>query len=302
MRKDQLVKNASYASVTTGLLILLVKLWGAVHSSSVSLMASLVDSMLDVTSSIVNMLAIHAALNPPDDKHRFGHNKIEDLAVFGQGVVFIVSGGFALYIAVRHILSGQHIQNPDTALNSILICTILTLILISYQSYVIKRTNSHIIRSDRVHYVADFGSDLAVIISLYASRYFHYIDYILGIIIALYIMSSSVGLLRQSIRNLIDEEFSDEDREKILEVLRNDSSILDVHDMKTRYAGNKAFIQFHMGLDPEISLVKAHDIADRIETKLREIFPDSEIIIHQDPLGYDRHVQYKEDLRRNAKN
>lgn len=301
MSKDQLVKNASYASVATGMLILLFKLWGAVHSSSISLMASLIDSMLDVTSSIVNMLAIHAALNPPDDKHRFGHNKIEDLAVFGQGVVFIVSGSFALYVAIKHILLGQHIQNPDTALNSILICTVLTLILILYQSYVIAKTNSHIIKSDRIHYISDLGSTLAVIISLYLSRYFHYIDYALGIIIALYIISSSTRLLKQSIKNLIDEEFSDGDKEKILEVLRNDSSILDVHDMKTRYAGNKAFIQFHISLDPEISLVKAHEIADRIEVKLREIFSESEIIIHQDPLGYDKHVQYKEDLRRNAK-
>jgi len=209
MNKDQLVKNASYASVTTGVLILLVKIWGAVNSSSVSLLASLVDSMLDVTSSVVNMLAVRAALSPPDNKHRFGHNKIEDLVVFGQGVIFIISGSFALYVAVRHILLGQHIQNSDTALNSIIICTILTLILISYQSYVVEKTNSQLIKSDRIHYVSDLGSDLAVIISLYASRYFHYVDYIFGIIIALYIMSASVELLRQSIRNLIDEEFSD---------------------------------------------------------------------------------------------
>ncbi|AVP86992.1 cation transporter [Candidatus Phycorickettsia trachydisci] len=302
MNKDQLVKNASYASVATGVLILFVKLWGAVHSSSVSLLASLVDSMLDVTSSIVNMLAVRAALSPPDSKHRFGHNKIEDLVVFGQGVIFIISGSFALYVAVSHILLGQHIQNSETALNSILICTILTLILISYQSYVVGKTNSQLIKSDRIHYISDLGSDLAVIISLYASQYFHYVDYIFGIIIALYIMSASIGLLRQSIRNLIDEEFSDEDREKVLEVLRNDSNVLDVHDMKTRYAGNKAFIQFHIGLDPSISLIKAHDIADKIEAKLQEIFPESEVMIHQDPLGYDKHVQYKEDLRRNAKN
>jgi len=302
MSKDQLVKKASYASVITGVLILLVKLWGAVHSSSVSLLASLVDSMLDVTSSVVNMLAVHAALSPPDNKHRFGHNKIEDLVVFGQGVVFIVSGSFALYIAIRHILLGQHIQNSETALNSIIICTALTLILISYQSYVVGKTNSQLIKSDRIHYISDLGSDLAVIISLYVSRYFHYVDYIFGVIIALYIMSASVGLLRQSIKNLIDEEFSDEDREKVLEILRNDLNILDVHDMKTRYASNKAFIQFHISLDPQISLIKAHDIADGVEAKLHKIFPESEIIIHQDPLGYDKHVQYREDLRRNAKN
>lgn len=302
MSKDQLVKNASYASVVTGVIILIIKLWGALQSSSVSLLASLVDSMLDVTSSVVNMLAVHAALSPPDNKHRFGHNKIEDLAVFGQGLVFIVSGAFALFVSIRQIILGQNIKNHDAAIVSILVCTVLALILILYQSYVIRKTDSQIIKSDRLHYSSDFSSNLAVIVSLYASRYFQSIDSILGIIIAIYIMFSSVGLLRQSIRNLIDEEFSDEDKEKILQVLRNDSGILDVHDMKTRYAGNKAFIQFHIGLDPEISLVKAHDIADRIEVKLRGIFPDSEIIIHQDPLGYDQYVQYREDLKRNAKN
>lgn len=164
MSKDQLVKNASYASVVTGVIILIIKLWGALQSSSVSLLASLVDSMLDVTSSVVNMLAVHAALSPPDNKHRFGHNKIEDLAVFGQGLVFIVSGAFALFVSIRQIILGQNIKNHDAAIVSILVCTVLALILILYQSYVIRKTDSQIIKSDRLHYSSDFSSNLAVIV------------------------------------------------------------------------------------------------------------------------------------------
>jgi ferrous-iron efflux pump FieF len=296
MEQNQLIKNASYVSVVTGLLIFVVKAFGWAKSDSMSLFASLVDSLLDISSSLLNMAAIHIALTPPDDNHRFGHNKVQDLAIFGQAIFFISSGAFTLFIAIKKLLSGHYVIAQQTGVVTMLICMILGLLLLIYQSYVIKKTDSNIIKSDRVHYIADIASNLAVILSIIGSRYFYAIDSIFAVLISTYIIYSAVELFRTSVKNLVDEEFSQEDKDKVLQVLKNNSDILGVHNLKTRHAGNKAFIQCHIDLDPTISLIAAHTISENICQELLAIFPSGEVIIHQDPLGYDDEIQHRENI------
>jgi cation diffusion facilitator family transporter len=297
MKQNQLVKNASYFSVITGVLILLVKALGWLKSDSVSLFASLVDSLLDVTSSLLNVIAIHIALAPADDNHRFGHDKVQDLAIFGQAIFFIASGAFTFFVSTKKLIYANYVIKHDTGVISMTICSLLVLLLLGYQSYVVRITNSQIIKSDRIHYTADLASNVSVIISIIASQYIPQIDAIFAIFISFYIIFSATKLLKHSIKNLIDEEFSKEDKEKILQTLKNNNEILGVHDLKTRRAGNKAFIQFHIDLEPSISLIKAHNISDQVCQELSLVFPNSEIIIHQDPLGYDDDVQYRENIK-----
>ena len=162
MERDLLIKRASYASIITGVIILIIKIFGWIKSDSIALFASLVDSLLDITSSCINAIAIQIALSPPDNDHRFGHNKVQDLAIFGQSVFFISSGAFTMFISLKKIAQEHTIQNFEQGIISMALCTVLCLILVAYQSYVIKKTNSSIIKSDRVHYGADSASDVAV--------------------------------------------------------------------------------------------------------------------------------------------
>ncbi len=296
MQQNQLIKNASYASVATGLMIFAIKALGWIKSDSASLFASLVDSLLDITSSFLSMIAVHIALSPADDNHRFGHNKVQDLAIFAQAIFFISSGAFTLFVVGKRLWNHDHISNYESGIWAMLICTILTMFLLSYQTYVINKTNSEIVKADKIHYFSDFASNISVIISIFTSKYLAFADAIFGILIALYIIFSSTKLFRSSLKNLLDEEFSKEDKEKILNVLRNNAEILGVHDLKTRKAGDKAFIQFHIDLDPTISLISAHNISEKISEELTAIFLNCEVIIHQDPIGYDDDVQYREKI------
>jgi ferrous-iron efflux pump FieF len=296
MDQNQLIKNASYASVSISILIFIIKVFGWIESDSISLFASLVDSSLDMVSSLFNMIAVSIALAPPDENHRFGHNKVQDLAIFGQSVFFISSGAFSLFVSIKRLIKGHHIVNYDTGLFSMLICLFLGLGLLLYQTYVIRKTNSEIIKADKIHYVSDTATNISVIVSIATSKYFYAIDSIFAILISFYIIYSAIKLLRMSVKNLIDEEFSPDDKEKVLSILKNDTDILGVHDLKTRHAGDKAFIQFHIDLDPSLSLIAAHKISENIIDKIRMAFPNCEVIIHQDPLGYDEEVQYRENI------
>jgi cation diffusion facilitator family transporter len=297
MKQNQLIKNASYASVAAGLVIFVIKCVGWTESDSVSLFASLIDSLLDITSSFLSAIAIQIALSPADDNHRFGHNKVQDLAVFAQAVFFIGSGALTLFVSIKQLHKGHVIHNYESGLISMGLCSAIGFALLAYQAYVIKHTNSQIIKADRIHYLSDCASNVAVIVSIAGSQYFQKLDGIFGILISGYIIFSAIEIMRGAIKNLTDEEFSKEDKEKVLQILKNNKDILGVHDLKTRHAGNKAFIQLHIDLNPSISLIDAHYISEKLSDELLATFPNGEVIIHQDPLGFDDVVEYRENIK-----
>lgn len=290
LKDNTLIKSASYASVIIAGIILIIKVYGWAATESQSLLASLIDSFLDISSSLINLIAVTVALTPPDDNHRFGHEKFQDLAIFSQSIFFFASCLFMLFSSSRALYFGDSPENPDTGVRAMYLCIFLTFILVCYQSYIVKRTGSKIISADKLHYFSDFLTNIAVVVSLYLSGSFWYIDAIAGIGIAIYIMYASYKLFRDAIRNLSDEEFTPKERKKIISIVRQFKEAKGLHELKTRSAGSKPFIQFHLELDGSLTLSKAHEISDRIAEKLMEKYPGAEIIIHQDPAGLEEEV------------
>jgi ferrous-iron efflux pump FieF len=165
----------------------------------------------------------------------------------------------------------------------------LTAALVLYQRHVVRQTGSLAVTADRLHYVGDLATNLAVIAALVlASRGdFAWFDPVCALAIAAVILKSAIDIVRGALHHLMDREMADADRERILAVVRAHPDARALHDLRTRQAGNQVFIQFHLELDPELSLREAHRISDEIEMRLLELFPGAEVIIHQDPAGYD---------------
>ena len=296
LKDNTLIKSASYASVMIAGIILIIKIYGWVATESQSLLASLIDSFLDVSSSLINLIAVTVALMPPDDNHRFGHDKFQDLAIFSQSIFFFASCLFMLFSSVRALYLGDAPENPEVGANAMYVCIFLTFVLVCYQSYVVKRTDSRIIAADKLHYFSDFLTNVVVVISLYLSNSMSYIDAIAGIGISVYIIYTSYVLFRDAVRNLSDEEFSLEERKKIISIVREFIEAKGLHELKTRSAGSKPFIQLHLELDGSLSLNKAHEISDRIADRLMKEYPRAEIIIHQDPAGLEGKINDLESI------
>ena len=282
-KDDDLIKSASYASVLVAIIIMLIKAYGWAATDSQSILASLIDSCLDITSSVINLVAIKVALRPPDHNHRFGHDKFQDLAIFSQSIFFFASSLFILFSSGRSLYLGHIPENSALGVDIMYLCIFLALILVIYQSYVVKKTGSKIIAADKLHYFSDFLTNIAVVISLYLSSKFWYVDALAGILVAIYIIRASYILFREAIHNLSDEEFDDVERKQIIEIIHSVPETKGFHELKTRSAGNKPFIQFHLELDGNLSLIAAHIISDKVADKLIKLFPTAEIIIHQDP-------------------
>lgn len=292
-----LTKSALAFAMFVSFCILLVKMYGFWVTNSMAILASAVDSMLDVISSMINLVAIILALSPPDDNHRFGKNKIEDLAVFGQSIIFFGLGVYMVTTSIYRFFHPTVIHEVGVGISMMLICMAMTVVLLAYQSYVIRKTHSRIVKADKLHYAVDLMTSAVSICSIYFSSVSPMIDPVLSICIALYVMHGAYNLFSQSIKNLIDHELTQEDKDKILEVLNKyTSQVQGIHELKTRYAGSKAFIQFHLELPGETSLFEAHQISDNISNELEQIFPGAEVTIHQDPAGVEHDVKYREVL------
>lgn len=282
----RLMRLATYASLSVALTLILAKLvaWG--YSGSLSLLATLIDSFLDGLASLINLLAVRHALSPADREHRFGHGKAEALAGLGQSAFIACSAGFILVEGVRRFINPQPVDAFGLGIAVMVFSIAATLGLLAFQRYVIRRTDSMAINADALHYRTDLMVNLSVILALLlAAAGWPGFDSLFAIGIALYILYSAWEIVRRALNQIMDRELPDEKREQIITIARSHPKVRGLHDLRTRRSGMDTFMQLHLELDDELSLLQAHKISDEVEARLLEVYPAAEIIIHIDPVS-----------------
>ena len=286
---DSLVRSASIASLLVASTLIVLKYYGWVTTTSVSLLGSLADSLIDFLASVFVFIAISYSLLPADAKHRFGYGKSEGLAAFVQSLLIGISGIYVCFEAIKRLLNPSQINQPSTAIWIILVSIVLTLALVMYQKYVVKKSKSIAIESDRYHYLTDTYINLSVLFSIAITGWtqFVFIDALVGLLISGVILYTSVTLLKKSFKILLDQEIQSDDRDRIREIALDHPKVLGFHDLRTRDTGREYIIQFHLELDPHMSLLESHEITDEVTDNILKLYPDSELIIHTDPLGID---------------
>jgi len=282
----RLMKLATYASITVAVTLIAAKLlaWGT--SGSVSLLATLIDSTLDAFASMINLLAVRHALSPADKEHRFGHGKAEALAGLGQAAFIAGSAGFLLLESGRRMFNPEPLQSYTVGMWVMAFSIVLTLFLLRFQKHVIAKTDSTAIKADSLHYRTDIMVNASVIIALWLSvQGWAGFDALFAIGIAFYILWSAWGIVQQAFDHLMDRELPDEDRNKIKAIANSHRDVRGLHDLRSRRSGTSTFIQLHLELDDEITLLEAHHISDEVEFAIQEAYPGAEVIIHIDPVS-----------------
>ena len=280
----KLLRLATYASISVALILIIAKLvaWGL--SDSVSLLATLIDSVLDALASLINLVAVRHALTPADKEHRFGHGKAEALAGLSQSMFIAGSAGFLLLDAGRRLISPIAVEAVGTSMLVMVFSIVATLLLLGFQRHVIRKTNSTAIRADALHYRTDLLVNASVILALWLSvKGWAGFDALFACAIAIYILYSAWEIITVSYDHLMDRELPDPQREEIEKLVLQHKSARGLHDLRSRHSGTMTFIQLHLELDDDLSLLEAHKISDEVELSLLEAFPGSEIIIHIDP-------------------
>ncbi|OBW98926.1 cation diffusion facilitator family transporter [Gallibacterium genomosp. 1] len=278
------VKRAACLAIFTAFFLVSIKAIAWWKTGSVSILAAITDSLLDLLASFTNMLILRFALMPADDNHSFGHGKAESLASLAQGMFICGSVVFLFLQGIQRLHSPEITDHNIWGIAVTIVSVIMTAILVSFQKYTIKRTDSPAIKADSLHYQTDLFMNLGILIALVISYYgFVMADAICALIIAVYILINALKMVSESVQMLLDVALPEEEISEIKKIAKRNPKVLGVHDIKTRRAGAVRFIQLHLELEDNLPLMMAHAITEELEQELRQAFPNSDIMIHQEP-------------------
>lgn len=280
-----LLKAASIASVSTAIMLIIVKIFAYFITGSVSILSSLFDSVQDFMTSAVNYAAVKHSLQPADKEHRFGHGKAEAIGSLVQGVIIFAAALFLLKESIARFFAIEPLKDISFGIWITLFAIIVTIILVRFQSYVIKKTNSLSIKADQAHYTGDILMNIGVVASMFFAYYFelYIIDALFGVAVSVYLFIAVIGIGKEAVSMLMDTEVDDTIRHDIEKEVLKHKEIKEIVDLKTRLSGDIMFIQFCTKMDPSLTLKKAHDIIDLIETDILKKYPTAEMIIHPEP-------------------
>jgi ferrous-iron efflux pump FieF len=278
---------AAVAAVAVAALLIAAKAAAWLATGSVSLLSTMIDSLIDLAASAINLVAIHHATQPADREHRFGHGKAEPLAGLVQAAFVAGSAAFLVFEAGGRLIRPTPISNSEIGLAVMALSIVLTVGLVLFQRYVVRRTGSLAISADALHYRSDLLTNLGVIVALVLVSELDWTaaDPLVAIAVAAVIGHSAWQILRRSYDVLMDRELDEEERERIRQIAVGHPGVLAMHDLRTRSSGTHVFIQMHLEMDGGLTLRQAHAIADAVMARIEDAFPGAEVLIHEDPHG-----------------
>ncbi len=293
--KNKLMRLASALSVLTAFLLAIFKGIAFFLTGSVAILSGLFDSIQDMLTSLVNLIAVREATMPADKVHRFGHGKAQALGGLIQGLIIIGASLILLKESLLRFIAPQPIHEINIGIGITIFSIIVTCLLVAFQKHVVKKTNSLSIKADLAHYTGDVIMNAGIGISILLSYVFqwYFIDGLFGVIVSVYLITSIVFVLRDSFHMLMDAEISPQVRKQIKKTTCSISGVYDCFDLKTRMSGNEMMAQFSISLDDELSLVQAHDKIDEIERAVRQRFPNMHLIIHPEPISQNKRQRKK---------
>lgn len=280
----KLVRLAAFSAFFGAILMIVIKLFAWFVTDASAMLASASDSILDLFASSINLVILRFALAPPDEEHKFGHGKAESLAGLLQSAFVMGSAGILLLAGIDRVLSPVVISQVSVGVWVTITSLAITFVVVAIQSMVIKKTKSVAISADALHYKSDVILNLGVLLSLGLTQYLApEVDGIFTCLVGIYLFWGGFKIVSTSVKGLMDEEISPEDKDKIVGIIKSHPQVYGFHDLRTRTSGPVSFIQFHLEVSGELPLKVAHGVGDEVEALLKVQFPNADVIIHLDP-------------------
>jgi ferrous-iron efflux pump FieF len=288
------VKLAAVSASSVALILVVIKFYAWLMTDSSAMLASTTDSLLDLFASVMSVVILRFALAPADEEHKFGHGKAESLAGLVQAAFVLGSAILLIFSGVERVINPQVIVRSEVAIWVTCIALVLTVGLVVLQKMVIKKTGSVVISGDALHYKSDILLNIGVLLAVFLSQgLWSQADGVFTILVAIFLLVSAGQIIYTSIYQLMDSELSDEELAKIEELIGLHNDTLGFHELRTRQAGPKRFIQFHLELNDDLCLLGAHQICDEVEDKICEEFAPCEVFIHPDPISIVKRKNHK---------
>lgn len=289
VQNNFLKKSAAVASVSLAVFLALIKFYAFLKTDSLAVFSSFVDSVTDLFASMVSFIAVYFSTKPATTNHRYGYGKTEALSALLQAAFVGVSGLFVISDGIKRLIHPVDVLQISFGVWIMLFSILATVILVIYQTYVANKTQSLAIKADRAHYTVDFLTNSAVVISLLLVHFFGfvYFDVIAALFISAYLLYNAYDLAKEAVELITDKELSGEFRKNIESIVKKTKGVYGMHDFRSRSLGDSYYFELHLEMDGKISLSEAHDLSALVEEKILEAYPNSQILIHQDPVGIE---------------
>lgn len=286
--RARLTRSAAYASISMAVFLGALKSWAAWKTGSTAMLGSLADTTLDLIASIATLVGVWIAAQPADEEHRFGHGKAEALAAIVQVMLIAVSATGIAFRAIGQLMGSHQTEAAGEGIAVSVIAILATFVLLWWQNHVIRKTGSVAIKTDNIHYKSDLFLNLAVIAALVLDQYVNVplADPLFGLGIALWLAWGAFHAASEAADQLLDREWPDDKRQRFVEIAARHPELSNLHDLRTRTSGMHDFVQFHVDMPGDMTVLEAHDILDKVERDLCRNFPDMDLLIHIDPAGH----------------
>ena len=281
---------ASRTSLTVAVVLVVVKLAAWVVTGSVSLLASAIDALVDTGASLVTYFGVRYAERPPDRDHRFGHDKGEAIAGFTQSAFLAGAAVVLAFQSVERLFFPQPTESLEIGAWVIAGSLVAASALVAMQTWVVKRTGSTAIAADRAHYMTDVAVNAGVLVALAVTRFtgWQRADPLFALAISGYVLWNAYGIATEVLTQLLDQELPTELRQDIQDVVRGCEGVREIHDLRTRHAGGRIFVEFHLEVDGHLTVEQGHRIGDLAEAAIVNLLPGTvEVTGHLEPFGIE---------------
>lgn len=286
-QNNYLKQSAVIAGVVLAILLSLLKFYAFLKTDSLAIFSSFVDSITDLFASLITLIAVYFSSKPANLSHRYGYGKTEALSALLQAGFVGISGLFVIIDGIKRLILPVEIEQTSMGIFIMLFSIFATFLLVAYQTYVANKTSSLAIKADRAHYTIDFLTNAAVVLSLLFVHFFNflYFDVLAALFISIYLLYNAYQLATEAIEMITDKELPDEIRANVEKIVIQSKGIHGLHDFRTRNLGGIYYFELHLEIDGNMPLFKAHEITDKVEKKILDVYPNSQVLIHQDPYG-----------------
>lgn len=286
-RSNRLRRLAAISSIALAGTLVGSKLVAELLTGSVAVLSTLLDSIADLAASLITMICVTHSIRPPTRSFRYGQGKAEPLSALGQSAFIGASGIFILVDASGRFIDPQPIERVGVGIGVMILALVLTAAVVLFQRRVVKLTGSPAIEADSLNFTGDLVSGISVLAALALVEWTHllWIDPLVATGVAVFLLRNASVIGCDAISMLLDRELPPEERDRIFRIVRGQPQVKDLHDVRTRRAGTRRFIELHLEIDGTLSLADAHVIAHRVEAAILAAFPDADVLIHQEPAG-----------------
>lgn len=267
-------KQIALLAIFGGAFVFLLKLLAFFTSNSVALLSDAMESIINIVASIMMFTALIIAARPEDEKHKYGHQKAENISALVEGVLIIIAAVLIIEAALGRLFNPVAFDNINLGIIISLSATSLNGLLAVLMWRESKRSRSMALEGDAKHLFSDVMSSIGVVIGLFIASVtgLYILDPLIALVVAALLIKMGIDVFRKTSQDLMDSSCEEEER-TIIAILEKSQGYLEYHELKTRRSGHKVFMEVHLCVDGDVSVTKAHDLTVRIEKELELAVP-----------------------------